>query len=229
VLVELTPGDPHFVTMIATLFGAANAGHTNDKGQPGLLQSVLIGEEFWDVIRFMARPFWKQRTPSPCSAGSRRCAGCAGCAGGTRSTRIGTAGSSPTPRRSPPLHRPAAAERSLTERQPYARSRTRPPARRVPSPSRAAGRRTSSRSPGSASGAPPGGFQDHPYQPALLDRWTPRSHVAAAPDRIGLAPDVLPLRPPAVSPRAAATLDLLSDARLALASARAAVEVASSP
>ena len=61
VLVELTPGDPRFVTMIATLFGLANAGHTNDKGQPGLLQSVLIGEEFWDVIRFTARPFWQQR------------------------------------------------------------------------------------------------------------------------------------------------------------------------
>jgi quercetin dioxygenase-like cupin family protein len=60
VLVELTPGDPRFVVMIATLFGLANAGRTNDKGQPGLLQSTLIGREFWDVIRFTARPFWQQ-------------------------------------------------------------------------------------------------------------------------------------------------------------------------
>jgi hypothetical protein len=47
--------------MIATLFGLANAGKTNDKGQPGLLQSTLIGQQFWDVIRFTARPFWQQQ------------------------------------------------------------------------------------------------------------------------------------------------------------------------
>jgi mannose-6-phosphate isomerase-like protein (cupin superfamily) len=61
VLVELTPGDPRFVDMIATLFGLANAGKCNDKGQPGLMQSVLIGHEFEDVIVFTAAPRWVQR------------------------------------------------------------------------------------------------------------------------------------------------------------------------
>jgi hypothetical protein len=61
VLVELTPGDPRFVDMIATLFGLANAGKSNDKGQPGLLQSVLIGREFQDVIVFTAAPRWVQQ------------------------------------------------------------------------------------------------------------------------------------------------------------------------
>ena len=60
VLVELTPGDPRFVDMIATLFGLANAGRSNDKGQPGLLQSALLGQEFQDVIVFTAVPRWVQ-------------------------------------------------------------------------------------------------------------------------------------------------------------------------
>ena len=40
------------------------------------------------------------------------------------------------------------------------------------------------------------GFQDHPYQPALLDTWTLLAYVAASTERIHLAPDVLnlPLR-----------------------------------
>src|SRR5690606_6437951 len=61
-------------------------------------------------------------------------------------------------------------------------------------------------------------FQDHPYQPAFLDTWTLLSFVAARTQRILLAPNVtnLPLRPPAVLARAAASLDLLSDGRVEL-------------
>ena len=61
-------------------------------------------------------------------------------------------------------------------------------------------------------------FQDHPYQPQLLDAWTLISYVAARTRRIKLAPNVtnLPLRPPAVMARAAAGLDLLSGGRVEL-------------
>ena len=61
-------------------------------------------------------------------------------------------------------------------------------------------------------------FQDHPYQPAFLDTWTLLSWVAAQTERIHVAPDVLnlPLRPPAVLARAAASLDLLSGGRFEL-------------
>ncbi|HET8616213.1 MAG TPA: LLM class flavin-dependent oxidoreductase, partial [Actinomycetales bacterium] len=61
-------------------------------------------------------------------------------------------------------------------------------------------------------------FQDHPYQPRFLDTWTLLSFVAAATTTIQLAPNVLnvPLRPPAVTARAAASLDLLSGGRLNL-------------
>ena len=61
-------------------------------------------------------------------------------------------------------------------------------------------------------------FQDHPYQPAFLDTWTLLSWVAASTDRIQVAGNVLnlPLRPPAVLARAAASLDLLSGGRFAL-------------
>jgi alkanesulfonate monooxygenase SsuD/methylene tetrahydromethanopterin reductase-like flavin-dependent oxidoreductase (luciferase family) len=62
-------------------------------------------------------------------------------------------------------------------------------------------------------------FQDHPYQPAFLDTWTLLSVVAARTERVRLAPNVLnvPLRPPAVVARAAASLDLLSSGRFDLA------------
>ena len=62
-------------------------------------------------------------------------------------------------------------------------------------------------------------FQDHPYQPAFLDTWTLLSFVAAQTSRIRIAPDVLnvPLRPPAVVARSAASLDLLSGGRFDLA------------
>jgi alkanesulfonate monooxygenase SsuD/methylene tetrahydromethanopterin reductase-like flavin-dependent oxidoreductase (luciferase family) len=58
-------------------------------------------------------------------------------------------------------------------------------------------------------------FQDHPYQPAFLDTWTLLSWVAAQTETVRVAPNVvnLPLRPPAVLARAAASLDLLSGGR----------------
>jgi alkanesulfonate monooxygenase SsuD/methylene tetrahydromethanopterin reductase-like flavin-dependent oxidoreductase (luciferase family) len=61
-------------------------------------------------------------------------------------------------------------------------------------------------------------FQDHPYQPRFLDTWTLLSYVAARTERVHLAPNVLnvPLRPPAVVARAAASLDLLTDGRIEL-------------
>ncbi|HLU63362.1 MAG TPA: LLM class flavin-dependent oxidoreductase [Protaetiibacter sp.] len=61
-------------------------------------------------------------------------------------------------------------------------------------------------------------FQDHPYQPAFLDTWTLLSWVAAQTERIHVAANVhnLPLRPPAVLARAAASLDLLSGGRFEL-------------
>jgi mannose-6-phosphate isomerase-like protein (cupin superfamily) len=61
VLVEIAPGDPRFVQMIATLFGLANAGKTNDQGEPGPLQGTLIGREFEDVIVFTSPPRLVQR------------------------------------------------------------------------------------------------------------------------------------------------------------------------
>lgn len=61
-------------------------------------------------------------------------------------------------------------------------------------------------------------FQDHPYQPSFLDTWTLLAYAAARTERIHLAGNVLnlPLRPPAVLARAAASLDLLSGGRAAL-------------
>ena len=62
-------------------------------------------------------------------------------------------------------------------------------------------------------------FQDHPYQPAFLDTWTLMSYVAARTDTVQISGNVhsLPLRPPAVLARAAASLDLLSEGRAMLA------------
>jgi alkanesulfonate monooxygenase SsuD/methylene tetrahydromethanopterin reductase-like flavin-dependent oxidoreductase (luciferase family)/FAD/FMN-containing dehydrogenase len=62
-------------------------------------------------------------------------------------------------------------------------------------------------------------FQDHPYQPRFLDTWTLLSWVAGRTSRIRIAPNVLnvPMRPPAVVARAAASLDLLSGGRVELA------------
>jgi alkanesulfonate monooxygenase SsuD/methylene tetrahydromethanopterin reductase-like flavin-dependent oxidoreductase (luciferase family) len=62
-------------------------------------------------------------------------------------------------------------------------------------------------------------FQDHPYQPAFLDTWTLMSYVAARTQRVHISANVinLPLRPPTVLARAAASLDLLSGGRFDLA------------
>ena len=61
-------------------------------------------------------------------------------------------------------------------------------------------------------------FSDHPYQPAFLDTWTLMSYVAARTTRIRVSANVLnlPLRPPAVLARAAASLDILSGGRVEL-------------
>jgi alkanesulfonate monooxygenase SsuD/methylene tetrahydromethanopterin reductase-like flavin-dependent oxidoreductase (luciferase family) len=61
-------------------------------------------------------------------------------------------------------------------------------------------------------------FQDHPYQPAFLDTWTLLSWVAARTETVRVSANVhnLPLRPPAVLARAAASLDLLSGGRFEL-------------
>ena len=60
--------------------------------------------------------------------------------------------------------------------------------------------------------------QDHPYQPAFLDAWTLLSVIAAHTSRVSVMPNVanLPLRPPAVLARSAASLDLLSGGRVEL-------------
>ncbi|HPP63497.1 MAG TPA: LLM class flavin-dependent oxidoreductase [Anaerolineales bacterium] len=60
--------------------------------------------------------------------------------------------------------------------------------------------------------------QDHPYQRHFVDTWTLLSMIAAKTSRIGLLPDVtnLPLRPPAVMAKAAATIDVLSGGRFEL-------------
>jgi alkanesulfonate monooxygenase SsuD/methylene tetrahydromethanopterin reductase-like flavin-dependent oxidoreductase (luciferase family) len=62
-------------------------------------------------------------------------------------------------------------------------------------------------------------FQDHPYQPRFLDAWTLLTWVAAQTERVRLSGNVLnlPMRPPAVLARAAASLDLLSAGRFELA------------
>jgi alkanesulfonate monooxygenase SsuD/methylene tetrahydromethanopterin reductase-like flavin-dependent oxidoreductase (luciferase family)/hemerythrin-like domain-containing protein len=61
-------------------------------------------------------------------------------------------------------------------------------------------------------------FQDHPYQPSFLDTWTLLSVVAAATTNVRVAPNVanLPLRPPVVLARSAASLDILSGGRVEL-------------
>ncbi|GAA1793582.1 hypothetical protein GCM10009748_30790 [Agromyces lapidis] len=62
-------------------------------------------------------------------------------------------------------------------------------------------------------------FQDHPYQPRFHDTQTLMTWVAARTERIRIAANVanVPLRPPAVLARSAASIDLLSDGRFELA------------
>ncbi len=55
-LLELSPLDPRFELMIGTMYGLANAGRTNAKGMPSLLQLAMIGREFQDVIQFAKPP-----------------------------------------------------------------------------------------------------------------------------------------------------------------------------
>jgi len=62
------------------------------------------------------------------------------------------------------------------------------------------------------------GVQDHPYQRRFFDTWTLLTAMAMRTKNIHVFPDVanLPLRPPAVLAKAAATLDLLSGGRAEL-------------
>lgn len=61
-------------------------------------------------------------------------------------------------------------------------------------------------------------IQDHPYQRNHLDAWTLLSFLGARTSTITLAPNVvsLPLRPPAVLAKSAASLDVLTDGRVEL-------------
>jgi len=61
-------------------------------------------------------------------------------------------------------------------------------------------------------------FQDHPYQPRLMDAWTLLSVVAAQTQRVKVSTNVanLPLRHPVVLARSVATLDLISGGRVEL-------------
>jgi alkanesulfonate monooxygenase SsuD/methylene tetrahydromethanopterin reductase-like flavin-dependent oxidoreductase (luciferase family) len=62
------------------------------------------------------------------------------------------------------------------------------------------------------------GVQDHPYQRRFLDTWTLLTAVAMRTSRIQVFPDVanLPLRPPAILAKSAASLDLISGGRVEL-------------
>ena len=61
-------------------------------------------------------------------------------------------------------------------------------------------------------------MQDHPYQRRFVDTFALLGHLLAHTERITVFPDVanLPLRPPAVLAKHAATLDLLSGGRFEL-------------
>jgi alkanesulfonate monooxygenase SsuD/methylene tetrahydromethanopterin reductase-like flavin-dependent oxidoreductase (luciferase family) len=62
------------------------------------------------------------------------------------------------------------------------------------------------------------GVQDHPYQRRFYDVWTLLTAIAMRTTRVSVFPDVanLPLRPPAMLAKAAASLDLLSGGRVEL-------------
>ncbi len=62
------------------------------------------------------------------------------------------------------------------------------------------------------------GIQDHPYQRRFLDTWTLLAFLAGQTERVRLFPDVasLPLRPPAMLAKSAASLDQLSGGRVEL-------------
>ena len=62
------------------------------------------------------------------------------------------------------------------------------------------------------------GIQDHPYQRRFVDTWALLAMIAATTTRLRVFPDVacLPLRPPAVLAKTAATISLLSGGRFDL-------------
>ena len=55
VIVEVTPG-ARFGQMLETMFGLANLGYVDAKGMPDLLQMVMTGREFSDVVQFRTPP-----------------------------------------------------------------------------------------------------------------------------------------------------------------------------
>jgi alkanesulfonate monooxygenase SsuD/methylene tetrahydromethanopterin reductase-like flavin-dependent oxidoreductase (luciferase family) len=62
------------------------------------------------------------------------------------------------------------------------------------------------------------GIQDHPYQSDFLDTWTLLTAIAVQTRQVHVFPDVanLPLRPPSVLAKAAASLDVISGGRFEL-------------
>jgi alkanesulfonate monooxygenase SsuD/methylene tetrahydromethanopterin reductase-like flavin-dependent oxidoreductase (luciferase family) len=62
------------------------------------------------------------------------------------------------------------------------------------------------------------GIQDHPYQWRFYDTWTLIAYLSGRTSRVRFFPDVasLPLRPPAVLAKAAASLDVLTGGRVEL-------------
>jgi alkanesulfonate monooxygenase SsuD/methylene tetrahydromethanopterin reductase-like flavin-dependent oxidoreductase (luciferase family) len=62
------------------------------------------------------------------------------------------------------------------------------------------------------------GIQDHPCRPELADTWSLLCYIGTRTGRIRLMPDVadLPMRPPAMLAKAAASLDLLTAGRVEL-------------
>ena len=62
-------------------------------------------------------------------------------------------------------------------------------------------------------------IQDHPYNPTFLDTWTLFVALATATQKVRVLPNVLnlPLRPPAMLAKEAATLDILTNGRVEMA------------
>jgi alkanesulfonate monooxygenase SsuD/methylene tetrahydromethanopterin reductase-like flavin-dependent oxidoreductase (luciferase family) len=62
------------------------------------------------------------------------------------------------------------------------------------------------------------GIQDHPYNASFLETWSLMATLLQATERVHMFPNVanLPLRPPAMLAKAAATLDVLSGGRVEL-------------
>jgi len=62
------------------------------------------------------------------------------------------------------------------------------------------------------------GIQDHPYNGGFLETWTLLSALGAVTSNVRLFPNVadLPLRPPAMLAKAAATLDIITNGRVEL-------------